>query len=395
MKRLVVSLAGIVLLFCVFLGTGYAAPKELVVGGNFPLSGPAATLGIAAQRAMEHAAEVINQKGFTVGGEPYVVRMEFFDSKYVPAESLSNLEKLLAQGIKFMMSTGALTSVPLVEKTTQAKVLQMTVASGSTHLTNPNYPLSFRAAFCDEAAFALYPWLARDYKQIKSSALLDPSDETGFVEAETRARVAKNVGFKVVSNEFFKRGATDYYPMATKLVAAKPDLIDLGGTAGRDQALAIKALRELGYKGLIVASYVDPSALAEIAGKDAAEGVILNNSLTEPTNPRAKEVADWYMKKYGDKAPGVFYDQYDNLFMLIEAVKKANSVDPVKVAEALRTVRMQSVFGEMYVDLEAVYGLKCNFCRPVPMGIMKNGKATHLFNAAWPGDAEIAKLNAK
>jgi branched-chain amino acid transport system substrate-binding protein len=313
----------------------------------------------------------------------------------MPAESLSNLEKMLAQGIKFIMSTGALTSVPLVEKTTESKVLQLTVASGSTHLTNPKYPLSFRTAFCDEAAFALYPWLAKDYKQIKTTALLDPSDETGFVEAETRARVAKNVGFKVVSSEFFKRGATDYYPMATKLVAAKPDLIDLGGTAGRDQGLAIKALRELGYKGLIVASYVDPAALAEIAGKDAAEGVILNNSLTEPTNPRAKEVGDWYMKKYGDKAPGVFYDQYDQLFMLVEAVKKANSVDPVKVAEALRTVRMSSVFGEMYVDLEAVYGLKSNFCRPVPMGMMKNGKAIHLFNAPWPSDAEIKRLNAK
>ena len=395
MKKVTFSLIGFVLVFFVFFGTAYPASKELVVGGNFPLSGPEATLGIAAQRAVEHAAEVINQKGFTVGGEQYVIKPVLFDSKYVPAESLSNLEKMLAQGIKFIMSTGALTSVPLVEKTTESKVLQMTVASGSTHFTSPKYPLSFRAAFCDEAAFALYPWLAKDYKQIKTMDLLDPSDETGFVEADTRARVAKNVGFKVVSNEFFKRGSTDYYPMATRLLAAKPDLIDLGGTAGRDQGLAIKALRELGYKGLIVASYVDPAALAEIAGTDASEGVILNNSLTEPTNPRAKEVGDWYAKKYGDKAPGVFYDQYDPLFMLVEAVKKANSLDPVKVAEALRTIRMPSVFGDMYVDLESVYGLRSNFCRPVPMGIMKNGKPTHLFNAPWPSDAQIAKLNAK
>ena len=115
MKRLALSLIGIFLVFFVFLGPVYSAPKELVVGGNFPLSGPAATLGIAAQRAMEHAAEVINQKGFKVGGEPYVLKVELFDSKYVPAESLSNLEKMLAQGIRFIMSTGALTSVPLVK----------------------------------------------------------------------------------------------------------------------------------------------------------------------------------------------------------------------------------------------------------------------------------------
>ena len=95
------------------------------------------------------------------------------------------------------------------------------------------------------------------------------------------------------------------------------------------------------------------------------------------------------------RLPGYSLTESDPLFMLVEAVKKANSIDPVKVAEALRTVRMPSVFGDMYVDMESVYGLKCNFCRPVPMGIMKNGKATHLFNAPWPADAQIAKLNVK
>ena len=78
---------------------------------------------------------------------------------------------------------------------------------------------------------------------------------------------------------------------------------------------------------------------------------------------------------------------------LVEAVKKANSVDPLKVAEALRTVRWDSLFGEMYVGLESVYGIKCSVCRPIPIGIVKQGKATHVITVPWPSDEEIQKLN--
>jgi hypothetical protein len=87
-------------------------------------------------------------------------------------------------------------------------------------------------------------------------------------------------------------------------------------------------------------------------------------------------------------------DAYDTLFLLVEAVKKANSVDPVKVAEALRTVRWDSLFGELYMGLESVYGIKCSACRPIPIGLVKGGKATHLTTVPWPSDEEIRKLNA-
>ena len=394
MKKLMITLAGLFLVFSAFLGTSQAAPKELVVGCNFFLSGPAAGVGIGMQRGGDHAAEVINEKGFIVQGEKYILKLVYYDSKYVPAESMLNLEKMLSQGIKFIFSMGSGVSVPLVEKTTAAKVLQISACSGSHHLTNPKYPYSFRVVPCNEAAFAMYPWLVKEYSQIKNIAHINPSDEAGFTESETRIKCAKNVGFKNVANEYFKRGATDFYPVATRVIATKPDLIDLGGTAGREQGLITKALREVGYKSMIAVSYSDPGPFVQVAGSDGAEGVILPNTITEPTNPIQRELHDWYVKKFGPPVIGIFYENWDPLFMLVEAVKKANSLEPVKVAEALRTVRWNSVFGEMYVGLESLYGHKCNFCRPIPIGIIKNGKPTHLVTAPWPSDEEIRKLNA-
>jgi branched-chain amino acid transport system substrate-binding protein len=394
MKKLMISLVGVFLLFSVFLGISQGAPKEFVVGCNFALSGPAAGLGIGMVRAIDRILEVVNQEGFVVQGEKYILKPVYFDSKYVPAEAVLNLEKMLSQNIKFVYSMGSGTSVPLVEKTTAAKVLQMNSCSGSYHLTNTKYPYSFRSVPTTEGAFALYPWLVKAYPQIKNVAHVNPSDDAGFTEAETRVKCAKNVGLKNVANENFKRGATDYYPLATKVVSAKPDLIDLGGTVGRDQGLCVKALRELGYKGMIAATYSDPGPFIQLAGSEAAEGVLLPNTVTEPQNPRQKELEDWYVKKFGPPVLGIFYDNCDPLFLLIEAVKKANSLDPVKVAETLRAVRWNSLFGEMYVGGEALYGLKSLFCRPIPMGIIKNGKPAHLTTVPWPSDEMLRKLNA-
>ena len=200
------------LLCCLFSGSAAAAPKELIIGVNTPLSGPATSQGITTQRTFDHVVEAINAKGFAVQGEQYILKPAYFDSKYVPAEAVANLEKMVSQGIRYMFSTGSGVSVPLVEKTTQAKMLQMTSGSGSDHLTSPKYPYSFRTVPCNENAFAQYVWMAKEYPQIKNVAHLNPSDEAGFTESATRLKCAKNVGYRNVANEFFKRGATDYYP---------------------------------------------------------------------------------------------------------------------------------------------------------------------------------------
>jgi branched-chain amino acid transport system substrate-binding protein len=394
MKKLMMGSVGLFLIFSFFLGTSQAASKEFVVGCNFVLSGPGAGGGIALQRAVEHATEVINKEGFIVQGEKYVVKPVYYDNKYVPAESVLNLEKMLGQGIKFIYSLGSGCTVPLVEKTTAAKVFMMASCSGSHHLTSPKYPYTFRIYPCNEAAFAVYPWLVKEYPQVKNVAHVNPSDEAGFTESETRVKCAKNVELKNVAIEFFKRGATDYYPVATRIVATKPDLIDFGATAGRDQGLLTKALRELGYKGMITVHYASPKEFSSIAGVENAEGVLFPNSVAEPQTPGQKEIYAWHVKKYGPDINGMLYDNADPLFMLVEAVKKTGSFDPVKVAETFRNLRWNSIFGPMYMGMETLYGIKSSACRPIPTGVFKGGKLQHLATIPWPSDETIQKLNA-
>ena len=363
---------------------GYAADKTVVLGCSLPLSGPAAPTGITTQRTVEHAFEVINAKGIMIGADRYTITPQFFDNKYIPAEAVSVVEKLLADGTKYLFSTGSGNSVPVVQKTTDAKVLQLSGASGKDHLTGPKFPFSFRVQPTNETAYAVYPWLKATYPAIKTVAHINPSDEAGFTESEDRRMIAEKNGFKNIGNEYFKRGSTDMYPVATRMAGFNADLIDFGGTIGRDQGLAVKALRELGYKGYIQIGYSDAKSFVDIAGPDAAEGTLLFDTLAEAQTPEQKELVDWWLKKYGPPFPSYAFLMWDWPFMLAEGMRRAQSVDPVAVAEALRTTVHHGIFGEEKFGMKSVYGTACSLTRQIPMSVIKSGKPVYLATIDWP-----------
>jgi len=175
----------------------------------------------------------------------------------------------------------------------------MSLASGKGHLTAPGVSSQLPRRADQRDRLAVYPWLKTARPEVKKVGHMNPSDEAGFTESEDRTMIAEKNGFTNLVKEFFKRGSTDFYPVATRLAAANPDLIDFGGTIGRDQALACKSLRELGYKGEIMLGYSDVKSFIEVAGADAAERTILFDTLAEPQNEKQKELESWWLKTYG------------------------------------------------------------------------------------------------
>ena len=364
--------------------SAHAADKTIILGCSLPLSGPAAPTGITTQRTVEHALELINAKGIQIGPDRYTIVAEFYDNKYVPAEAVTVVEKMMADGVRYLYSSGSGNSVPVVEKTTAAKVLQMSGASGKGHLTAPQFPYSFRVQPTNETAYAVYPWLKSAYPVIKRVAHMNPSDEAGFTESEDRRMISAKTGFTNVGNEYFKRGSTDMYPVATRLVGLTPDLIDFGGTIGRDQGLACKALRELGYQGYILQGYSDARSFVEIAGPDAAEGTLLFDTLAEPQTSEQKQLYDWWIAKYGQPFPSFAFLMWDWPFILAASIQMAQSADPVAVAASMRTIAYRGIFGDEKFGMKSVYGLDSSLTRQIPMSVIKGGKPAYLATIDWP-----------
>ena len=55
---------------------------------------------------------------------------------------------------------------------------------------------------------------------------------------------------KVVADEFYTRGTPDLTPVILRVLAKKPDMIDLGISSPGDTGIFLKQLGEAGYTGL-------------------------------------------------------------------------------------------------------------------------------------------------
>ena len=52
----------------------------------------------------------------------------------------------------------------------------------------------------------------------------------------------------------YKRGGTDFTPIVLRVLAKKPDMVEFGSGSPGDIGNVIKQLREMGYKGITLAT---------------------------------------------------------------------------------------------------------------------------------------------
>jgi len=160
-----------------------------------------------------------------------------------------------------------------------------------------------------------------DLSEIKRVAHINPSDEAGFTESEDRRMIAEKNGFTNVGNEYFKRGSTDMYPVATRMVGFNADLIDFGGTIGRDQGLAVKALRELGYKGHIDIGYSDAKSFVDIAGRTRRRNAAVRYA-RRTADSGTKRTGGLVVEEIRPPFPSYAFLMWDWPFMLAQAMQE-------------------------------------------------------------------------
>src|SRR6266705_2397613 len=101
------ALVAVTLLSAVGPGTAGAA-DVIKFGISTPLSGPAAPWGIPHKQATELVFDEINsQGGLEVGGKKYRLEVVAYDHKYVIAEGVATVNRLIAKDeVKFISILG-------------------------------------------------------------------------------------------------------------------------------------------------------------------------------------------------------------------------------------------------------------------------------------------------
>ena len=169
-------------------------------GVSTPLSGPAAPWGIPHKNATELIFDEINaQGGLDVGGKKYKLEVVAYDHKYVIAEGVATVNRLIAKdGVKYISVLGGSVVKANEEAVNESRVLNLPLAYADG-LVSPKNPLTFHAFPSPPETTAFWKWIKEKHPQIKRVATLSPNDDTGWwsikvetnyvAEARVRGRV--------------------------------------------------------------------------------------------------------------------------------------------------------------------------------------------------------------
>jgi branched-chain amino acid transport system substrate-binding protein len=383
-----VGLTFFVLVLLLGASVGQAASKEVAVGIVGSLSGPGSEAYSHNVQGSRLAVDWINQKGgITVKGEKYTLKLIEADAQGTIEGTVAAANKLVfSDKVKFI--AGAMPPPPcvgayskIVEENKVFRVLQ--IALGISTELNAAMTYTVGTFPSTLGAFAAYDALAEFYPKAKNVALVCPEDPGAIEELENHKKLIAAHGLTVVAQETHTFGAVDFYPMWTKILAAKPDVILNHATIPQWGGSMLKQGRELGFKGVFMVPNcnVDPNILAEIAGAYATDYIGVNYDTRNPATmtPEMKEMAKLVKAKFNADSVMDYFVGIEGIWMIAQTIEHAQSLDPTVVRDKFsETSDFKTLYGPGKVGGKKPYGRICTVYRPVQVVRIMNGKVEHV-----------------
>jgi len=228
--------------------------------------------------------------------------------------------------------------IPIAEK----EQIPLVSCAAGIKITDPVKKWVFKTPANDHVAAERILIQAEKLKQ-KNIALLTVSDSFGASGREQLKIMAAKRGFKVVADEVYSPKDTDMTPQLYKIKAAKPDAIICWGT-NPGPAVITRNLQQLGIKTQLYQSHgVASKKFIELAGSEAAEGIMLPAgklavyNLLKKNDPQVKllkEYSDSYKKAY-QVEPSTFGGYAYDGFQLIAGSLKKGAVTAAQIRDGI------------------------------------------------------------
>jgi branched-chain amino acid transport system substrate-binding protein len=380
-RRSLVTLAALALVAALATGGVQAADKTLPIGLMGPLSGGAASYGVELMRGAEMRVDEINKAGgLKVGADVYKLKLVSYDHKAQAADTATATNKLVFQDkVKYIIGNAVGATCNAAQTITEPNKVMFAFVCWGTNNLAPEKPYSFRSILSQwELAEPFYRWVKENHPKIKRVAAISPNDTSGKDTNTAVVKALKTLGFEVTADEYYERGTKDFYPSLTKILAQKPDMIDVAAAPPGEAGLILKQAMELGFKGAKGwTAGINPFTIVSVAGPEASEGVWSPaniNVKSEHVSAAVRKFGENYEKRYGE-VPGVIaVGNYAAFDVFTQAMQKAGSVDTDKVLEVLTKERFETVWGPLALGGKETYGIDRQFLYPLVISEVRGGK---------------------
>ena len=316
------------------------------------LSGPMANVGQNQLKNWQFLADNLNGAKNAAGVKFEIIGM---DSKGAPQEALNTFKAAVDQGFRYIAqgngSGAALALSDAVAKHNERnpgkEVVYLNYSAVDPALTNEkcNYWHFRLDADTSQKMEALTSFM-KDQPKVQKVYLLNQNYSHGQQVAKyfKEGMARKRPDTQIVGDDLVPLGQVkDFAPYVAKIKQSGADTI-VTGNWGADLTLFVKAMNDAGLKLPMYTYYAavsgTPTALAS-----GGEGEVYQISYAHSnyTGVMGKLTSD-FQTKFGDD----FYtfSIYNGILLLSEAMAKAKSTDPVKVAAAMEGLKFKGFNGD-------------------------------------------------
>lgn len=370
--------------------SAFAENPVLKIGFVGVTSGPAAAWGISNQRSMEARAAWINEGGgYTIGGKTYDIEIVSFDDQKDPKRAIAGMEKMAQEGIHYVVGPNVDDGAAAVRPVAEAngimyfpyafpKALYQAPASNAVLGMVANY----------QSGPAIYKYLI-EKEGIKTVAFIAANESDPLSQREGGVAAAKELGLEVVSdNVTYQVDTTDFTPVLTPVMRARPDLLVLSGVSPANAPQLIRSARELGFEGLISTETAqDAGVLTEGAG-ELANGFISVGGASTPelASPMMNEFVERYTKMFGE-----YNDESNTKVYALEYILETLKAEPSAMTDVKAFQAKMDTFeapnpymnGDAklrYVGMSS-FGQRRQVAVPLVVNVYQNGAFETLFVA--------------
>ena len=325
--------------------------KVVNIGHVGPLTGPQSHLGKDNERGATLAIDEANQSGIVIGGEVIEFRLLSEDDEANPQKGTVVAERLMdanVAGVVGHLNSG--TTIPASKIYFDAGVPQVSPSATAIEFTHQGYETAYRVMANDEQQGKVLGDFAVKTLGAKSIAIIDDRSAYGKGLADEFESAVKQAGGAIMTREFTDKTKIDFTAILTTIKGLNPDLIFYGGMDAQAGPM-MKQIKNLGVTAnFIGGDGIQTRQFTVLSGAEG-EGVYASSpGLPLEQMAGGSEFRDKYKQVYREDIQLYAPYAYDATSVMIDAMKRANSVDPATYSPLLRGADFLGVTGRIRFD---------------------------------------------
>jgi len=312
--------------------------SDIPVGVYAALTGDQAAFGNATVQGVKLAAEEINAAGGVLGRQ---IRLVIDDDQSRPDQAASVVTKLITSDnviavIGENSSTQSLAGAPIC----QASKVPMISPSSTNPSVTEKGDYIFRVCFTDPYQGKALAAFAKNSLKLDTAAILvDKKTDYSVGLAQFFRKEYEALGGKIVAEQSYSGGDTDFRPQLTAIRTTKPKMIFIPGFYTEVGQIAIQA-RDLGItQPLVGGDGWDSPTLTEIGGKALDGSYFSNHYFFGDPQPRVQDFVKKIRERHGRNPDANASLGYDALHILARAIREAGSLDRPAIRDRIAATR--------------------------------------------------------